>query len=313
MRVIQASPTDPTRAIELAWTTGAKAIAWDLREECAAAVEEATSARLRSEGWYSAARDPEACAEHPEWMHMPQHDRWQAGRFADSLVAPYICLNNRDAADHARAGIVAALRENSWCSKLWLADVQGPPSGCGCGNLCCRSWDNSPGEKLVPASPADLPDQFWPELFFEEVINHIWDLERAIQVCPILCPECEWGFALGGVDSPDGPQGTNLCGGIRHDATSLDYWPELLERFRRLGGSLFVPQVGLLLLCEALRKNHPVYGAPRNWPVLAHSHYGLDLFPCIEPADATKFNDCAIVLDAPQTISPKPAPTAVSR
>ncbi len=307
MRIIQASPSDPTRAIEHAWVLGAKAIAWDLREDCADAVRAATAAKLRSDGWYSVARDPQAAEEHPEWMHAPECNAWLGGKARPdhhTLVAPYISINNREAFEYARARLLDRVIENDWCVRLWLSDIQGAPSGCGCGNPSCRSWDNSPGPKIVEESPYDLPDRFFSEEFFESAMMAIWDLDRPVQVSPVLCPQGGSGVVTGGVEEPDGA--AISCRGDLPSA--IDYWPELLDRFRSWAGSLFVPQLGILLMCDALGKDDPVYGSPRQWPVLAHGHYGTDLFPCVEPADAEWFEHCLVLLDAPQTFWPVPAP-----
>lgn len=291
----------------MAWLHGCQAIAWDLREDCTDAIEAARSARIRSEGWYSVARDPVASEANPYWMHAPHNGEWLGSKYPGvNLVAPYIGLNNVEAFDFARSQVIRTIVENDWCTKLWLTDIQGPPMGCGCGNPSCRSWDNSPGRKIVGTTPVDLPDRFFSEIFFESVMQAIWEMDRPLQVCPILCPGCERDVTVAGVPDPDGPHGTGLCRCDR--PCSGDYWPELLTRFRGWLGSLFVPQVGLLLLCDALQKNQPVYGAPRNWPLLAHCHYGQSLFPCIEPADAGRFESCIIALDAPQTCWPVLAP-----
>lgn len=309
IRIVQASPADPARAIEAAWTLGCTAIAWDLRQDCHQAVRAASAARLRSEGWYSVARDQDAAAAHPEWMHSPRRKDWCGGH-SGSLIAPYIGLNNLAAAEYAKAELMANLERNEWCNRLWLADIQGPPMGCGCPSLSCRSWDDSPGAKVVDESPFDLPDRFFSEMFFESLVHEVWNLERPLQVVPILCPGCERGMSLGHIPDPDGPAGTNRCVDAKCAVPcSGDYWPTLLQRFLAWRGSLFVPHIGLLLLCDGLERNHPVYGAPRSWPILAHSHYGQDLLPCIEPEDADKFRNCLIALDAPQNVWPVDSPS----
>lgn len=307
-RVVQASPRDPARAIEMAWLLGARAIAWDLREECDRAIEAARAARLRSEGWVAVARDPRAAANHPEWMHAPHRREWLQGLPGEYVVGDYIGLNHREAAAYAHEHLLATLADNPWCTRLWLSELQGPPMGCGCGSPCCRSWDNSPGPRVVDQSPRDLPDRFFAEEFFNRLMAATWEADRALQVCPILCPPCERDVRIGEAWDPDGPGGTNLCRGGDCGLIAHDYWPELRARFRAWRGSLFVPHVGLLLACDALAKNHPVYGEPRSWAKAAHQSYGEDLFPCIEPADADAFDRGLILLDAPPSARPIPAP-----
>jgi hypothetical protein len=309
-KVIQANPNDPTTAIETAWLVGCDTIAWDLRHDCTEALRMAKAARIRSEGWYSVARDLKASLKHPEWMHSPIRSEWAGpGTLGPQLVAPYISLNNRQAFVYAQEELLAAIERNPWCGKLWLGDIQGAPMGCGSPNLCCRSWDNSPGAKIVDETPFDLPERFFSEKFFETFVRRVWSMERPLQVVPVLCPGCERGFNLSGVPDPDGPRGTGACCDTKAaGACATDYWPATLERFRSWRGSLFVPQIGLLLMCDALDKDHPVYGPSRNWPLLAHSHYGFDLFPCVEREDAGNFQSCMVMLDAPQDVWAVPAP-----
>jgi hypothetical protein len=303
MRVLQASPAEPANAIGRAREFGCRAIAWNLREPCVQACEEAARAGLGCEGWIQIARDPEAAAAHPEWMHCPQHHEWLQ-RFPafksghPALVAPYICLNTRPAFEYAletNSGLLAAY---SQMRRIWLADIQGPPMGCGCGNPSCRSWDNAPGEKLAP-TPYHHPTTFFSLEFFRAVAA-----AGGPRLVPVLCAECERGIRLGDVEDPDGPAGTDLCRGITCSRPcALDYWPALLRAFREEQ-----IETGLLLATEALGRNHPVYGPPRAWAKKAHQHFGLDLIPCVEPEDAFAFESCLIMTDAPQDCWPVAPP-----
>ena len=304
MNVLQASPAAPDEAIEQAKDLGCDAIAWSLQLPSEFARQRAKKANLRSEGWISVARDPEAAAAHPEWMHAPQHHEWLE-RYPNytgqhpALVAPYIGLNTRPAFDHALARAADLISKAPWATRVWVADIQGPPMGCGCGNPCCRSWDNAPGEK-VAATAYDNPQVLFPLEFFLSLQR----LTPGRTLIPVLCPECERGIDLSGAEDPDGPHGTNLCRGIPCvRPCALDFWPSLLAAFRNA-----TEEIGLLLATEALEKNHPVYGAPRSWPRLAHAHYGVDLIPCVEPEDAGSFDRSLVLTDAPQDAWPMPPP-----
>ena len=304
MKTLQASPERFSVAIDQAQALGCTAIAWDLRLPCAAAVAAATHAGLASLGWLQAARDLEAAEAHPEWLHAPQHWEWVtlaplllgAGGATTHpmLVGGWIGLNTKAAFAHALATVTQRVLANPWCRTLYLSEIQGPPMGCGCGNPCCRSWDNAPGEKIA-VTAYQKPEILFPLAFFQAVRAAVPRLE----IIPILCPECERGIVLDGVDDPDGPAGTNLCQGIPCvRPCALDYWPRLLAAFRAE-----VPTVGLLALTQALQKNHPVYGEP-GWALRAHRHYGTDLLPCVEPGDAHKFTHCLIATSALQDCWP---------
>jgi hypothetical protein len=299
VRVLQASPGDPSEAIVRARALGCEAIAWNLRAPCEEAVQATRIAGLRSFGWWQAARDPVAAAAHPEWLHAPQHHEWlrkfESPPTHPALVGGWIGLNTKAAFDHALATLLTALEANPWCERLYLSEIQGPPMGCGCGNPSCRSWDNAPGVKIAPTA-YENPEVLFPLEFFRSV-----RAKTSTQLIPILCAECERGVCVGGIDDPDGPEGTDLCQGIPCvRPCALDFWPRLLEAFRAETGS-----VGLLLLKTGLEK-------PGDWALRAHGHYGADLLPCIEPGDARSFADALIATDAPQDCWPVALPPGLT-
>lgn len=305
MRVLQAAPQDWHRAVEEALALGCEAIAWTLTAPLDEATHRATrAAGLASHAWLQVARDPAAIALHPEWMHCPQHHEWLT-RFPDyqgahpAVVAPYLGLNTQAAFQYALAAAVRHIAAAPWARRVWLADIQGPPMGCGCGNPSCRSWDNAPGPKLA-STPYDRPEVLFPLEFYVALTAALPERD----VVPVLCPECERFIDLNGVADPDGPQGTDLCQGIPcGDICTLQYFPKLLEGFRNR-----TEQIGLLLMVNALEKNHSVFGAPREWALHAHGHYGTDLIACIEPEDAGRFAQALILTNAPQDCRPAPPP-----
>lgn len=307
MRVLQAHPVDVEEAITLARELECTAIAWNLQQPYEAAMDAALHAGLQNHGWIQVARDPIAAEEHPEWMHAPQHHEWLR-RFPQfkgqhpALVAPYIGLNTVEALAYALHKTQEILQESLGLAQVWVADLQGPPMGCGCGNPCCRSWDNAPGEK-VAQSAYENPELLFPLEVFKRLRASLSELSTPPLLVPVLCPECERGVALSGVEDPDGPGGTDLCQGIPCvRPCALDYWPRLLQSFRRESR-----RVGLLLAAESLKKDHPVYG-PVGWPKLAHRHYGSDLIPCVEREDGSSFEECLILMDAPQDCWPVEPP-----
>ena len=304
MRVLQASPRNSIAAVEQAQLLGCDAIAWTLDSPTADALRAADAAGLHSHAWMQVARDQEAVEEHPEWMHCPQHHEWLQC-FPDYLgahpavVAPYLGLNTRNAFEYALAKTKNRIESASWAQQIWLADIQGPPMGCGCGNPSCRSWDNAPGPKLA-STPYDRPEVLFPLEFYSAITSML----PGRQIVPVLCPECERFIQLDDVDDPDGPNGTDLCRGIPcGNICTLQYFPKLLAGFRKTAS-----QIGLLLMVDALDKNHAVFGSPRRWARIAHNYYGADLIACVEPQDANAFGPALILTDAPQECWPVAPP-----
>jgi hypothetical protein len=304
VRILQASPRDWQSALEKACALGCDTVAWSLDTPTEEAVRATEAVGLKADAWLQVARDPEAIAQHPEWMHCPQHHEW-IRRFPEfapghpALVAPYIGLNTRDAFEYALGKSIEAIGGARWAGQVWLADIQGPPMGCGCGNPSCRSWDNAPGPKLA-STPYDRPEILFPLEFYAALSAAL----PGTRLVPVLCPECERFISLDGVDDPDGPEGTDLCQGIPcGDICTRQYFPKLLTAFRTA-----CEQIGLLLMVDALEKNHAVFGPPRAWATHAHRHYGVDLIACVEPEDASRFEQALILTDAPQDCWPVPPP-----
>ncbi len=170
-------------------------------------------------------------------------------------IYPWVCVNNRAVFDYEAARVSRILASSPRLDGLFLCDIQGPPMGCGCGNPLCRSWDNSPGEKIAPA-PYKHPDVYFSKVFVDAV-------ERAhpdLTVIPVLCEECENGIDVGPAANPDltGPCHEIPCA----HPCSLDYYPGLL---RALSGSR---PIGLLSFYRLFRRSGSEYGAEASW--IAH-------------------------------------------
>lgn len=152
-------------------------------------------------------------------------------------------------------------------------------------------------------SAYESPELLFPLEALKRLRASLSELTDPPLLVPVLCPECERGITISGVEDPDGPGGTDLCQGIPcMRPCALDYWPRLLQSFRREA-----KKVGLLLAAESLGKAHPAYG-PEGWPELAHRHYGTDLIPCVERGDSDAFEECLILTDAPQDCWPVELP-----
>lgn len=225
-------------------------------------------------GWIEVGRDEAAIREHPEWMHAPQHHEWLQA-FPDwngghpALVAPWLCVNNRAAFDYALARVRALVQQAPPLDGLFLNDIQGPPAGCGCGNVLCRSWDNSPGDKIAP-TPYQNPDVFFSQVFWEKCALALAETLPISRLIPIICGECEIGVTMGGVESPDAQMGT--CRGIACSRPcALVYWPGMVRAFSgEVGGPL---SVGLLTPYKLFGRDVPLYGGTAAWVGASVAHY----------------------------------------
>lgn len=253
--------------------------------------------------WISASYDPQAAAEHPEWLHAPQHHEWLS-RFPDytgghpALVSNYVGLNGVAAAAYRLEKL-----QNLPDAEVFTFDLQGPPMGCGCGNPSCRSWDNSSGPRIA-ATAYENPEVLFPL----EFARRLQARNPQSQILPVLVPECERGFRLGHVEDPDGPEGTNLCQGIpcQHPC-ALDYFPRLLAAFREEFG-----RVAIMLSVSVLEKGYAVFGEPGAWSALAHRHYGTDLIPVVDPREAARFKTPAVITGYDFEFAPMSPPPGFS-
>ncbi len=241
------------------------------------ACETARSLGLPVWGWIEVGRDEAAAQAHPEWMHLPQHPEWldafpdwtAAGGGLLALVAPWICVNNRAAFAYALARVEALVRAAPPLDGLFLNDIQGPPAGCGCGNVLCRSWDNSPGEKVAP-TPYETPDVFFSQVFRRACADALADALPIPGVIPIICGECEIGVQIGGVESPDQQRGT--CRGITCSRPCAQvYWPGLVRALAADAGG--TASVGLLTPYKLFDRDVPLYGGTAAWVGGLVAHY----------------------------------------
>jgi hypothetical protein len=221
------------------------------------AKSEARALGLEPAFWFEVGRNEEAARAHPEWLHTPQHNEWLASfpewEHETASIFPWLPLNNEAVFDFQleRVGRAASMLEPG--DSIFLNDVQNSPAGCGCGNLQCRSWDNSPGDKVAP-SPYDHQDAYFTAIFLDAARR----ANPSLKLIPVVCPECERGVTVGEVFSPEDQ--TGYCKSVDcSDPCALYYYPGLL---RALAG---LERVGLLCAYKALGRDLPLYGGQAAW------------------------------------------------
>jgi hypothetical protein len=179
----------------------------DFQKACATV----TKAGLDLYGWIEVGRNPAMADAHPEWMgSIGMHKDWQK-RFPDSRLPktnevakayPWVPITGEDAFQAHLARVKNLLRDlPPNFSGIFLNDLQGAPSSCGCGNLQCR-WAV---DYHVPATAT----QSSPDNAAARFIAEVQKLAPGKTVIPVWTIECEQQ------DMPTQKGSTGYCGEIR--------------------------------------------------------------------------------------------------
>ena len=168
------------------------------------ATANAKQAGLMFAYWVEVARSPELADEHPEWMASLQtHDEWRR-LFPDTPLPrtdqvaktyPWVPILSREPFDAQLKRIRALLADLPAAELIFLNDVQGAPSACGCGNSLCR-WTSDYGKKRTTVPLGDEAAALF--------ISRIQEVSPNSEVIPVWTTECEEHDG-----DPDG-----LCAGV---------------------------------------------------------------------------------------------------
>ncbi len=123
-------------------------------DQLAKAASHVTAAGFSVEYFFEIARCEELAEAHPEWMGSIQgHDEWR--RLYPELrslnpgevvkVWPWVPILYRESFDAHMARLDNWLRKLPAAQRVWLHDLQGAPSACGCGHPLCR-WTSDYGK-----------------------------------------------------------------------------------------------------------------------------------------------------------------------
>ena len=167
------------------------------------AVERITRAAIEPFYWIEVGRCPEIADEHPQWMASLQgHSEWRRLHKTfphpkdDEVVKayPWTPIFYREAFDSHLTRIKRLLAARPLVKGVFLNDLQGAPSACGCGNPVCR-WTTDYGPIVTATRLGDDA----PAKFVAAVKRLVPDGSLVIPVWTTECEEHDKGGLCAGV------------------------------------------------------------------------------------------------------------------
>ncbi|MBI1309809.1 hypothetical protein GC176_00765 [bacterium] len=237
-------------------SSGVNAIVLLLRGGDQREAEQRASELVRRSGlalhyWVEVAHCRELADAHPDWMASLQgHTEWRR-LFSDVphpgdgevvKTYPWVPILSKEPFDAQLQRIEELLADRPQPAGVFLNDLQGAPSACGCGNHLCR-WTSDYG-KLRTTMPLtnDAPAEF---------VAAIRKLLPEAEVIPVWTTECE---------EHDGAA-NGLCAGVGcFKGICWKAWTEQLVPVARHSETL-----GVLLPYRAFQRDLPIYEEPAGW------------------------------------------------
>ncbi|MBT5926904.1 MAG: hypothetical protein HOH33_09815 [Verrucomicrobia bacterium] len=203
--------------------------------------------------WVEVARDEALAASHPEWMASIQgHPEWR--RFypdfpeekEDQIVKvyPWVPIFYQGAFEAQSAKVKKLLQAWPEGEGVFLNDLQGAPSACGCGHPLCR-WTTDYGPKLTAEQLGhDAPAQFVQQM--EEAFPNM-------ECIPVWATECE-------AHDKDG-----WCAGVGcYKGACWREWSRQLEPL-----ALHSKRLGALAIYKELGRDLDHYSQEAEWVSMA--------------------------------------------
>ena len=216
-----------------------------------AAAQRILAAKLDLYYWIEVARNPAMADAHPEWMASLQtHPEWRRHfpsfpQPATNEVVknyPWVPVLYQETFEPHRTRVASLLKELPTPKGIFLNDLQGAPSACGCGNSYCR-WTTDYGPKLTATRlPNDAAAKF---------IAAIAKLVPQAKIIPVWTTECL---------EKDGPKGAP-CDGV--GCYSGKCWREYTAQLAPVAEQC--ERVGVLLSFRAFEKERTPYGDHAEW------------------------------------------------
>lgn len=216
-----------------------------------AAAERVKQSKLELYYWIEIAHNPELADAHPEWMASLQgHPEWRR-LFKDAPVPkadevvkvyPWVPMLYKETFEVHLERVGRLLKDKPEAKGVFLNDLQGAPSACGCGNTLCR-WTTDYG-------PIHTATQLGPDAA-ARFVAAVEKLAPQTQVIPVWVTECEEHDA-----AKDG-----LCAGVGcFKGTCWKAWTKQLMPLAKESD-----QVGVLLPFREFPRDLPVYGEKAGW------------------------------------------------
>lgn len=228
--------------------------------------------------FFEVGRCPQLAASHPEWMASIQgHHEWRR-MFPDTpkpdkgeviKVSPWVPIFNREPFDAHVARIKSMLVKLPKPKRIWLNDIQGAPSACGCGHPLCRwTTDYGPLKTATPIGDS-APAEFLAE---------IKKLANGSKVIPIMTSECE-----------EADQHT-VCGGV--GCFKGICWKAFTRQLDQAAKQ--APEIGVACFYKAFDRDLPRYREKAGW--IRYAVESFEKMPKIRNGTGVKTNRLIAVL-----------------
>lgn len=253
--LLDVSSSAPMR-IDSAKAAGSNAVVLAISESDSASTVLSASRRIRAKGlalyyWIEVGRNPAMADAHPEWMASLQgHPEWRrlfpnAPKPGEGEVVknyPWTPILYKEAFEAHLQRIAGLLKGLPKAKGIFLNDLQGPPSACGCGHVLCR-WTADYG----PLTTATRLGEDAAAKFVASVKK----LAPGSDVIPVWTTECE---------KHDGAKDGACAGvGCYEGLCWLKWTGQLMPLAQQ------ADRIGVLALYKAFDRDKPIYGSAAGW------------------------------------------------
>lgn len=220
--------------------------------------------------FFEVARCAELAKAHPEWMASIQgHHDWMR-LFKDFpkpkkdevvKVYPWVPIFNREPFDAQVKRIGSMLKRLPQPRRVWLNNIQGAPSACGCGHPLCR-WtaDYGPLKTATPIGDS-APAEF---------VAKIQSLVKKAEIIPIMTSECE------------AADQHTLCGGV--GCYEGICWKAFTKQLDQVATKS--QRVGVACFYKAFDRDLKRYGSKASW--VRHAILSFEAMPKIRNGKGLK-------------------------
>lgn len=225
--------------------------------------EQVLAAKLELYYWIEVARCPTLADEHPKWMASQQtHAQWRR-LFSNTPTPkqeevvktyPWVPILSRETFTAQLDRLKGLLEKVPPATGVFLNDLQGAPSACGCGNSQCR-WTSDYGKRR-----STVPLGFDAAALF---IGEIQKMLPRTKVIPVWTTECE---------EHDGAK-DGLCAGVGcFDGICWKSYTAQLAPVEQI-----CPLLGVLATYKAFNRNSPLYDQQAGW--IQHAVKSFETMP----------------------------------